>query len=308
MTNDEMLHKWVEGTISEDELTEFKSRPEYPTLVELYKNTEGLSAPHFDEDAMLSDILRQPKNKLRAEKKDRRIFLKKWVTYAAAASVALLVGYFLWPYGSSDLTEYKMASGESMEAFLPDESLFYLNAGSEISYNEKKWKNDRTLFLEGEAFFEVKKGSTFTVKTPNGSVQVLGTKFNVWSRQETLEVKCESGRVAIFTTGGKKLEELNANDAFQTMGSGKNKKWEINSNEIASWREGISKFNDVPLSVVLSELERQFDIKIKTEKINTKEIISCNFQHENLELALKTTLSPLNIKWVISGNKVELSQ
>ena len=42
MINDEQLHKWVNGELSEEELIAFKLRPEYDSLVELYKNTSSI--------------------------------------------------------------------------------------------------------------------------------------------------------------------------------------------------------------------------------------------------------------------------
>jgi len=54
-----------------------------------------------------------------------------------------------------------------------------LNSKSTISFNKTDWKNNRQLTLDGEAYFKVEKGSTFTVNTNNGSVTVLGTQFNV---------------------------------------------------------------------------------------------------------------------------------
>ena len=50
MINDEQLHKWVNGNLTNEELEVFKLRPEYDSLVELYENTEGLSVPNFDEE------------------------------------------------------------------------------------------------------------------------------------------------------------------------------------------------------------------------------------------------------------------
>lgn len=309
MENDETLHKWIAGTISEEELSEFKLRPEYPSLVELYKNTDGLAAPPFDKDAVLSDILIQPKNTIKPKNTARRIFISGWKKHAAAAVFLLLAGWFLWQYNSAETNgaHYEMAAGESTEAMLPDESIFYLNAGSELSYDDINWAHDRTIHLNGEAFFSVQKGSTFTVKTPNGDVQVLGTKFNVWSRQDIMEVKCQSGKVAVLNPDGTKIDELGPDGAIRIQLGKTVEKWEEKS--VGTWREGISKFRKVPLKLVLKELELQYGVNVKTGGVNTNEIITCNFQHKNLDLALKTILSPLNINYkIIKGKTVELSK
>ena len=302
MLNDEILHKWVNGKLKAEELEEFKSRPEYETLVALYKNTKDLSAPDFDEEAMLTDILNVKKEAVPNTSKGKRRFLSTWVKLAVAASVLLLATWVFWPKNNEIV--FKLAKGEKTEAFLPDESTFVLNAESTLRYDPKTWNTDRTLMLKGEAFFDVKKGSTFKVKTRNGVVQVLGTKFNVWSRNGSLEVKCQSGKVAILSTEGQVLDELLQNDAIRIAEGEITEKWQFQATERADWVEGISKFKKVKLEVVLKELERQFDIRIKPNTVNTQEIISCNFQHEDLEMALKTTLTPLDIQYEIQEGKV----
>ena len=64
MVNDEILHKWINEELTEEELQSFKLRPEYDSLVSLYKNTEGLAAPTFNGGVMLSEILKKRENKI----------------------------------------------------------------------------------------------------------------------------------------------------------------------------------------------------------------------------------------------------
>jgi len=309
MKNDELLHKWINGTISNEELAIFKLRPEYESLVDLDKQTSQLSAPDFDETTMLGDILKKEKTVTPQPKETgRRVFLSTWIKYGVAASVLILASWFFFPRSSSDLVAYNLAKGERKEGTLPDQSTFILNAESRLTYDANNWANERTLKLSGEAFFEVQKGSTFKVITPNGTVQVLGTKFNVNSRKTTLEVICQSGKVAVLSTDGKKIDELNPTDAIRITNNQTSDKWQTQAAEKASWVDGISKFKKVPLANVLGELERQFDIEIQTNGVNVKEIISCNFQHKNLETALKTSLDPLNIKYTINGKTITLNQ
>ena len=307
MKNDELLHKWIDGSISSEELEIFKLRPEYESLVDLDKHTSQLSAPTFDEDSMLGDILKKEKIVASPKEPSRRVFLSNWVKYGIAASVLLLATWFFFPRSSS-LVSYDLAKGERKEGTLPDQSTFVLNADSKLLYDANDWENNRSLKLNGEAFFEVKKGSTFKVVTQNGTVQVLGTKFNVRSRKKTLEVLCQSGKVAVLDSKGKKIDELNPTDAIRITNDQLNEKWQTQATKKASWVNGISKFKTVPLNAVLEELERQYDITIDANGINVDEIISCNFQHDNIETALKTSLSPLGIEYRINGKIVILNQ
>ncbi|MCB0519148.1 MAG: FecR domain-containing protein [Lewinellaceae bacterium] len=306
MLNDELLHKWINGELTAVELETFRQRPEYSSLVELYKNTEGLAAPAFDQEAMLSHILKKEKISATPEKTGRRVFLT-WAKYAAAACVLLIAGWFLFSFFGKNV-RYEMAKGETKEGVLPDQSMFVLNAESTLHYNKSAWKKERTLELEGEAFFSVKPGSTFTVKTPSGSVQVLGTKFNVWSRDGALDVKCSHGIVAVYDTSGELVTKLKQYDAVRLVPGRDPEPYQIPGEDNASWTQGITKLRKVPLAVVLQELERQFDVEIVADGLDDKEIITCNFQHEDLALALQTALSPLGIRFEIKGRKVVLKK
>lgn len=300
MLNDEQLHKWVNGNLTEEELEVFKLRPEYDSLVELYKFTEGLSAPNFNEEEMLVQILKEEKIKP-APEQGRRVFLSSWIKYGVAASVLLLAAWLFWPQSSQ--VKYDLAAGERTEAALPDGSKFVLNAESILTYNKDIWKKSRSLNLEGEAFFEVKKGAKFTVNTPQGLVGVLGTKFNVRARNNMLEVNCQSGKVVVTDKDGKVYGELIANDAIRVLENGTIESWQTSPATKASWVDGIFRFKNASLAVVLAELERQYGVKVDAKNVDSNVQISTSFQKGNLELALKTILLPLGISYEKLNNK-----
>ena len=68
-----------------------------------------------------------------------------------------------------------------------------LNELSQLEYNASKWDENRSLELKGEAFFDVEKGKRFDVTTEFGNVSVLGTEFNVLSRDSIFKVSCYEG-------------------------------------------------------------------------------------------------------------------
>jgi len=303
LKDDELLHKWVNNSLTPEELETFKVRPNYDSLERLRKATDQMSAPPFDEDSVLNEIMKTKKKSFpKKEQKGVSRSIFRLAKYAAAAAVLLAVAWYMWPESSMEVM--KLGNGEKIEGFLPDESTFALNAGSRMSYDKETWLEERTLKLQGEAYFEVKKGSTFKVETKNGTVQVLGTQFNVRSRKGVLEVKCSEGSVAVLSNGGVLLETLHVNDAVRVENSKTTEKWQFSGQQELGWIGGITSFKKARLEEVLEELERQFDVKIKSNKVNVDEVINCNFQQEDLDLALKTTLAPLNIKFDIRGNGV----
>lgn len=305
MKNDELLHKWVNDELNAEELDTFKGRSEYKSLVDLYKKTDQFKTTGFDEDKMLANILKQDKKTAKIASLPRRRFLTTWMKYAAAAAILLVTTLFFWP--ADNLIEYATAKGEQIRGQLPNGSTFVLNAASTLAYNPDIWDTERSLQLSGEAFFEVEKGKPFKVNTSNGVVKVLGTKFNVWSRKQGLEVKCHTGKVAVSAPDNS-TQVITENESIKIIKGKLLKKQTITAPAKPSWTTGLSKFRNVPLIIVLEELERQFNVDIDARKIDTTEIISCNFEHTQLELALKTSLASLDLQYEIqNGNRVILS-
>lgn len=301
MKDDDLLHKWVNGTLSPEELSTFKSRPEYDSLEALHRNTADLKAPDFSEDAMLQEILKADKTSAQAPSTAKRVSLSNWMRYAAAACVLLVAGWYVWSSSGNEVI-YQLAKGEKKEGQLPDGSSFVLNAESTLKYDPEQWEAKRDLQLNGEAFFKVKKGSRFTVNTRHGAVQVLGTEFNVRVRRNKLEVSCNSGRVAVVSRKGEVLIELNPNEVVRLLGGEITEKWTSTSGENSSWKDGISRFRNVPLQTVLTELERQYVIRIDAQGVDVDEMVTANFPHNNLDLALKACLDPLGIKYEKQGD------
>lgn len=301
MTNDELLHKWINGTLSAEEEAIFRQRPEYEALTEVYRLTEDLVVPDFDEDVMLSNILKTEKEP--QQTKTKIVTFSTYLKYGIAASILLFGTWFFFLQNNKQLIQI-VATKEKVEGTLPDQSTFVLNLGSQLTYDEKTWSSNRSLSLEGEAFFKVKKGEQFKVNTENGSVQVLGTQFNVWSREGVLEVTCQSGKVAVLSLDEKVLKELNPTDVVRVLEDQRIETWTVPTSEKANWVNGISKLKNTSLARVSAELERQFDIKIITENVGKTGEISCNFQHQDLELALKTALSSFDVQYRLEGKQV----
>lgn len=118
------------------------------------------------------------------EKKKRIRIVPMLFKVAAAAMVVAIVfftvNYFIKGWNNGVKT-YMAAYGERKNIQLPDGSVVTLNAGSNIKINEKFGTATRDVYLEGEAFFEVKHdvGHPFIVHTPAMDVKALGTAFNV---------------------------------------------------------------------------------------------------------------------------------
>ena len=115
-------------------------------------------------------------------KRGRLLPLLLKVTAAAMVVAGLFsaINYFV-TNRDSGIKTYAAVYGEKKNIQLPDGSIVTLNAGSNIKINEKYGTTTRDVYLEGEAFFEVKHDTSlpFIVHTPAMDVKALGTAFNV---------------------------------------------------------------------------------------------------------------------------------
>ncbi|MCH2021624.1 MAG: FecR family protein [Saprospiraceae bacterium] len=190
--------------------------------------------------------------------------------------------------------------GQHLNVELPDGSTVEINASSSLVYKPYWWNFSRTVNLDGEAYFQVKKGSAFTVNSKYGCTEVLGTIFNVYARGNQYEVLCVSGKVGVKARGGlSKSVFLEANE-FAVLNNGKLlKTTEVNSSTVVGWKDLQFNFTSKPLKMVIKEVERQFDVDIKFDK---NLIYTGSFNKtKSVESTLNLICLPFNLKFVKTG-------
>ncbi|MFM7728946.1 MAG: FecR family protein [Flavobacteriales bacterium] len=211
---------------------------------------------------------------------------------SVAAAAVVIVGLILfWP--NHELKTYSSTTGHVEVVNLPDASVATLNAGSSITFSED-WSEERVLDLKGQAFFEVKKGSKFSVVTPTGVVEVLGTSFDVYSRENDLRVACYTGRVMVRVG----TQELEITPGYTAMLHNGNLQVGEFNNTDADWRTGEFTFDAAPLSDVFHELERQFGVRIQTPSLEGR-LYTGRFNNKNLDEALQLICLPMGLKFMI---------
>ena len=142
--------------------------------------------------------------------------ISSWQKIGIAASVLMVLG-FLFIFNTKKLENVVSIPQKSIlnegiivqnttpntrEIKLEDGSTVKLASNSSISYPEHFGDKNRSVYLKGEAFFEVKKdpNKPFIVHAGNITTQVLGTSFSIKSYEEgkTIEVAVKTGRVSVF--------------------------------------------------------------------------------------------------------------
>lgn len=207
----------------------------------------------------------------------------------AAAAVLLLAVFWNLPQDVNP-TPIQTQRGQITKIELPDGSNVILNAESQIRFQPETWSRKRHIELEGEAFFDVKKGSDFTVKTKSLSVLVLGTAFNVYARDDQSEVAVDKGRVEVMPTEmqndtlKKILLEAGQVATLEKQGL---RIHEMTSESIYfGWQNQHFVFQGLPLHRVFSILSRQYDVDIHYPQKFSEQKFTGSFEKQSLPAIL----------------------
>ncbi len=223
-----LLEKFKQGSASADELQmlydilDNADKSELDAITDQQWSEVPDTNGEIDSMLLLENIrkkveistLVEKKNSFTRSEKIRSFYIRAF-KYAAIFLVAFAFAWFLKPAPAittaqtkTNFYKIKVAYGSKSTIELPDSSIVVLNSGSTLSYPDRFETGNRTVILNGEAFFEVKKNKhcPFYVKTKDITIRVLGTKFNVKSYfdENTTETTLVCGKVEIL-----KNSELN---------------------------------------------------------------------------------------------------
>jgi len=234
----------------------------------------------FDKKKVLKRILHRIKpQESTITPKIRRLSRKRLVnSLSIAASILLVVSIFswIWIIKPNDTITYTTNFSEWKIVELPDGSTVELNANSELTLN-KDWKSgvDREVHLTGEAFFKVKKmpttGAKFSVICKGIIIEVVGTSFNVFSRDEETEVYLEEGQVKL--DHGKEVIIMDPGEyiAYSASKGDILARHHLSPSQPApsDWKEGVIQITKEYALPIMHKLEEIYgvEIQIKNEAI-----------------------------------------
>jgi transmembrane sensor len=231
-------------------------------------------------------------------KKDFRLV---YLVSSIAAGLLMLFGIWrIWIQNPS--VNVIAEKGSRVEYRLPDGSDVRMNADSRITLDKKDFLNNRTLTLDGEAFFSVTRGTPFTISAGRGNIRVLGTSFNVYSRADAFKVSCLTGKILV--NSGKQSVTIIPGESAELRGSDLIRFTNSKINSAAAWIDGEFNFDNSPLNMVLDEMERQFNVKFEGQNFESR-FFTGSFTNKDLNVALDIVCIPLGLNYEI-GDKGEI--
>ena len=224
---------------------------------------------------------------------------------AASIAAALIVGIFAGLYltrQSFHPEEYvvTLGNGETGRSTLPDGTTVWLNSATTLRYNSAYNVQNRTVFLDGEAFFEVtaNKALPFIVRTDGMAIRALGTKFDVraYSTDDKILTSLVEGKVQV-STFDEEVTLLPRQEVVFSRAEGKMQKRDVTGIAIP-WMDGQIEFDNDGLSQVGKVLERVFAVKVVIEDPSLESITYTGLvRNKSLENVLDLISSTSEVTW-----------
>lgn len=239
----------------------------------------------------------KPKNSVGA----RKIY---WISSIAAMLLLFIGTWILWH--QNPMTNVIAQKGQHIEYQLPDGSLVSMNSDSKITFEKSKFNHKRFLSLEGEAFFKVKKGKAFTVHTKFANIKVLGTSFDVFSRENSFKVSCVTGKVLVYSD--KQSIIISPGESIIVTNNKLSKFQDKNIELVSNWCLGKFYYENISLKLVFKEIERQFNVNFVQSDIEDK-FFTGEFTNKNLEDALDIVCIPMDLTYEIDDhNQIHIKE
>jgi len=239
------------------------------------------------------------KKKMVEREAKSKIRLNKWhYMLSAAAIIILFIGFwFLQP--KERIENFVAERGQQTDYKLPDGSKITMNADTRVSFKKKKFRKERNVEFEGEAFFNIEKGKAFTVKTEYADIKILGTSFNVFARENRFNVSCFTGKILVSSGSDSLIIEPGQTAYIEDNKLLKHDEQNINSK--AKWRVGEFNYENAPLNFVFNEIERQFNVTFVLPDIQDKKFTG-TFTNKNLVNTLDIICIPMHLEYEIGSN------
>lgn len=305
---DEDFIRWVKGKGSAD-IKKWKNwKTKFPAYTEEFDEAVKLAHDFsFSPPEVSNEEVHRLWNKLSVRINRRNVPVKVSLFYLRLVKIAAvlfvpLLAYTVWvSVDKSHLeSEYDQMTtswsdqhisviapiGTRTVVNLPDGSKAWLNSGSELTYPALFDKRERRIEVIGEAFFQVqKKDVPFIVQNPGPEIKVYGTSFNVnsYPDEEVVTVALVEGKISLLIDGKEQFLIPGQVSYFDKSKKSVSIKSE-NIDRFICWREGKFIFRDTPLSSILRQLQRQYNVEINlTQPELGNYRYMATFRNENLD-------------------------
>ena len=159
---------------------------------------------------------------------------------------------------------FSTPKGHTYQLLLPDGTKVWLNTASSIHYPMVFTGHERTVSLNGEAYFEVAHDASkpFKVEANGSTIQVLGTHFNVSAYAEEQQVTTTLVEGAVNVSKNDKTVMLKPGQQAVVDGvTGTIQQSTANVLSVVAWKNGYFRFDDESIEDIIDKISRWYDIE-----------------------------------------------
>ncbi|OFY42931.1 MAG: hypothetical protein A2X18_02225 [Bacteroidetes bacterium GWF2_40_14] len=200
-------------------------------------------------------------------------------------------------------------SGERVTMVLSDQTVVYLTSNSYLKYPARFDKDKREVTLVGRAYFEVKKSKVpFIVNTADMNIEVLGTSFDVESRNSgsSASVILVEGSVKVHADGRTQLIRPDEQMSLQRETKEMTVK-SVDSKLMTMWKDGVLIVRGQSFTELIESLSSWYGVKIVDRSgVSNKDKFNGRFDREDIEAAIKAVSISASIKYRIEDGKLIL--
>jgi len=253
----------------------------------------------------------------KTDKKIKLIQLDVFMKIAVSVLIILAIGFgSLWTNehffkkSKSVFVQFEAPKGEKSKIVLADGSLVWLNSETILKYDAL---HPRKVFIQGEAYFEVKKDreNPFEVNTISGiSVQVTGTRFNLkcYENDPFIETTLDEGEVVITGVDSEKLAVLNPGQQAQyDLKNNRIKVINVSTEIYSLWKNNELHFADISFAELVPRIESWYGVSIKLDpRIGESDRFTMAIKTESLRELLNMMQLTSKFNYEINGSSVEI--
>ncbi len=284
-----LLSKWLAGTILPDELRALEQEVDLDRLAQVLEQQKQFELAVEPVETMWTDFELKIATTPSVEKKmPPQLPIFKWII-----GLLLLLAFAIGAFYYLQQQPEKLITPPAAVAtkIFAEGTKVALSPGSALAFKTEDWKKERTIQLQGQAFFDVTKGLPMFIHTEGGTIAVLGTQFDVWEMGAWMRVQCFEGKVKVSV--GSEAKILGAMEMVF-----------VNKNSLSlvsafretkpDWQRQERVFQKIPINLVLKDLERFYAIEFDASAVRLNDAFSGVLPTQDLDRALTYLTRSMN--------------
>ncbi len=316
----ELIIKYLQGQLDEQGINDFYSWVnENAENKKVFFETKAIyDACHSNK---MHDDIDKSWNRLLKKKNNRQKKIK-WLQFGNYAAVSFitvcLTSLFLTLNKEEDKIATRYIGGDGLNADiveLPDGTQVCLGSKTVFYYENDYGKRQRTVYLEGEAYFVVakQKDKPFIVKTKEQNIEALGTKFNVtaYASDSLLTTTLLEGVVRLTTDNISHQTVLRPNQQFiYNRNTHLTDIKKVDAKQFTAWTTGYYYFPEQSLEAMLYRLSHVYGVQftVESDALNKRTFTGTFYRGQSIKDIMEIINLSIPIKYKIDDHHITVSE